>query len=137
MAMRGILADINIQGQVDILRLILEGEYWAELWRDLSLRVYYFADVGLDADTPDAVIWRLCQQQELILITANRNEDGPDSLETTIKNENTARSLPVLTLADAEGIRRGRSYAERVVEQLLDYLMNIDNCRGAGRLYLP
>jgi len=135
--MRGILADINIQGQVEILRLILEGDYWAELWRDLSLGMYQFADLGLDAKTPDDVIWRLCQQRELILITANRNEDRPDSLETTIKNENTPRSLPVFTLGDAEGVRHSRSYAERVVEQMLDYLLNIDNYRGTGRLYLP
>jgi hypothetical protein len=135
--MRGILADVNIQGQVEILRLILEGDYWAEFWRQLSLGVYHFADVGLEGNTPDSVIWRVCQQRELILITANRNADGPDSLETAIRNENTAQSLPVFTLADAEGIRHERSYAERVVERLLDYLMNIEKVRGAGRLYLP
>ncbi len=135
--MRGILADINIQGQVEILRLILEGDYWAEVWRHLSLGLYKFADFGLDAKTPDDVIWRLCQQQELVLITANRNKDGPDSLETTIQNENTVRSLPVFTLADAEGVRHSRSYTERVVEQMLDYLLNIDNNRGTGRIYLP
>jgi hypothetical protein len=29
------------------------------------------------------------------------------------------------------------SYLERVVEVLYDYLLRIDDVRGAGRLYLP
>ncbi|HKI37365.1 MAG TPA: hypothetical protein VKA46_36260 [Gemmataceae bacterium] len=110
--MRGILADINIQGQVEIIRLIVEGDYWRDVWTGLALSVYTFADVGLVGKTPDDVIWRLCQQRELVLVTANRNKDGPDSLEATIQNENTPRSLPVLTLADSEGVRHSRSYAE-------------------------
>lgn len=30
-----------------------------------------------------------------------------------------------------------RAYAERVVIKALEYLLEIDNVRGAGRLYLP
>jgi hypothetical protein len=32
---------------------------------------------------------------------------------------------------------RSRTYADRVVAQLLDYLLDIDRVRGTGRLYLP
>jgi hypothetical protein len=34
-----------------------------------------------------------------MLITGNRNEDGPASLETTIQASNTPASLPVLTIS--------------------------------------
>jgi hypothetical protein len=135
--MRGLLADISAQGQVEILRLIFESEGWRDFWQPLGLRVRTFADEGLAPSASDAVVWRLCQQQGLVLITGNRNAEGPDSLEETIRRENQPDSLPVFTLADIEAIRHSRAYAERVVERALDYLMEIDRVRGAGRLYLP
>jgi hypothetical protein len=135
--MHGLLSDINIQGQVAILRLILEGAEWGGIWAELALTILTFADVGLVPQTPDVLIWRLCQERGLILLTGNRNDDGPDSLESTIRNENRPDSLPVFTLADVEAVRHSRAYAERVVEKLIDYLVNIDNYRGTGRLYLP
>jgi hypothetical protein len=70
-------------------------------------------------------------------MTDNRNDDGPDSLEATIRNENQAGSLPVVTIADTDRILRDRLYAERVAECLLDYLMRIDELQGTGRLYVP
>ncbi len=120
-----------------ILRLILEGAEWGSIWAELALPILTFPDMGLDREAPDAVIWRLCQARGLILLTGNRNDDGPDSLESTIRNENSLDSLPVLTLADVEAVRRSRAYAERVVEKLVDYLVNVENYRGTGRLYLP
>ena len=39
-------------------------------------------------------------------------------------------------LADGH-LLRSRDYADRIVERLMDYLMNIEDYRGAGRLYLP
>jgi hypothetical protein len=135
--MRGLLADISVQGQVEVLRLILESEGWRDFWQPLGLQVWFFADVGLHPQASDAVVWRPCQQQALVLVTGNRNADGPDSLEETIRRENQPGSLPVFTLADIEAVRHSRMYAERVVERALDYLMEIDAVRGAGRLYLP
>lgn len=135
--MRGILSDVNIQGQVRILAHVLESDSWRELWRGLGLTVYVFADLGLTPDTPDSQLWEVCQEQQLILITSNRNAEGPDSLEATIGARNTPESLPVFTVADAEQIRHSREYADRVVESLLDALFVIDNLRGTGRIYLP
>lgn len=85
----------------------------------------------------DAVLWDVCQREQLVLITANRNADAPDSLEATLRARNAAESLPVLTLANPQRMVRSRAYAERVAARMLDYLMNIDGVRGAGRLYLP
>jgi hypothetical protein len=78
-----------------------------------------------------------CQAEELILITANRNNDGPDSLEATIQAHGTPQSLPIFTLADPNRVLSERTYAEAVADRLLEYLYDIDNLRGAGRLYLP
>ncbi len=83
------------------------------------------------------VLWQVRQQQEIILITANRNDKGADSLESAIRTMNTVHSLPVFTIANARQVLHNRAYAERVVESLLDYLIDIDNFRGTGRLYLP
>lgn len=46
------------------------------------------------------------------------------------------RCLSVLTLADAERFRTERSYADRDAERVLDYHLNLDDCRGAGRLHI-
>ena len=83
------------------------------------------------------MIWRTCQEQSLILITANRNADGPDSLEMVIRGENQPDSLPVITLADARRVLRERPYAAKTAEQILDYLMRIDDVRRTGRIYVP
>ena len=71
------------------------------------------------------------------LITDNRNLDSEDSLEATIRRNNSPESLPVFTIADMNQFRMNSSYVERVVEVLYDYLLRIDDVRGAGRLYLP
>jgi hypothetical protein len=73
----------------------------------------------------------------MILITGNRNAEGPDSLEVTLRMCNTAESLPVFTIADVDRVLNSKDYAERVVARLIDYLLEIDRYRGTGRLYLP
>jgi hypothetical protein len=135
--MNGILADINIQGHVELLRHIWESAYWQEVWSSLALSVCTFPQVGLASNTPDTQVWELCQQRELVLITANRNQEGPESLEAAIRNLNTPSRLPVFTLADPEHVRQSRAYAERVVETLLEHLLDIEKYRGTGRIYLP
>lgn len=82
-------------------------------------------------------MWRKCQSNQLILVTANRNAKGQDSLEATIRQLNTPDSLPVITLANARRLMHGKKYAERAANKLLEYLFDIDVHRGSGRLYIP
>jgi hypothetical protein len=96
-----------------------------------------FPALGLSYDSPDAVIWRTCQKEKLVLLTGNRNDEGPDSLEAVIRDENQPGSLPVFTISDPRRLLHDRLYAERVAERLLDYLTRIDEVRGVGRLYIP
>jgi hypothetical protein len=135
--MRGILADNDVEGYVELIHLIWLSDTWRELWTGLSLSMHRFPELGLSRESSDAVVWRTCQEEQLILVTGNRNADVPDSLEMVIRVENQADSLPIVTLANPRRIRRDRLYAEKVAERLLDYLMRIDEVRGAGRIYVP
>jgi hypothetical protein len=134
---RAILSDSNIEGHLRLLLAHLESPTWREIWHSLNLTVYQFADLRLAKDASDAELWQACQNRGVILITANRNAEGPDSLEATLRARNAPDSLPVLTLANADRILTSNDYADRVVERLLQYLLDIDGVRGAGRLYLP
>jgi hypothetical protein len=134
---KAILSDVCIELHVNILITSLTGTYWRELWTDFGLEHHTFRDLGLAPGTPDSKVWDFCQRKHMALITANRNEDGPDSLETAIRTRNTGESLPVFTIGNAEEILHSREYVERVVERLLDMLMHIDRVRGTGRIWLP
>jgi hypothetical protein len=134
---KGLVADANIQGQVEYLVQRMQAEPWAEFWQALGLVFRRLEDVGLSASSTDLEVWNVCQAEQLILITDNRNLDSEDSLEATIRWNNTPESLPVFTIADISEFRTNSSYVERVVEALYDYLLRIDDVRGTGRLYLP
>ena len=135
--MRAIMADNDIRGQFTILMVHLRSDEWREIWNSLNLSVLSFADLGLDDDVSDSVLWRSCQAQQIILLTGNRNEDGPDSLEATIRQFNTPISLPVFTLALPRKVVSSQAYAAKIAESLLQYLLDIDRIRGTGRLWLP
>lgn len=96
----------------------------------------WFGELGLAEDATDAQVWQACQDNEVVLITGNRNAESPESLEVTIRQLNNDRCLPVLTLADQDRVLRDRSYAGTVAERLLEILYDLDNLRGSGRLYL-
>lgn len=131
------LADVNVRGHVRRLIAVCESQRWVEFWRALECEVCDFGDFDLGDDVSDAEIWDVCQDNGVVLITANRNADDPDSLESTIRQRNSPACLPVLTLADPDRIQHDRRYAEQAAERLLEILFDLDAVRGAGRLYLP
>ena len=132
-----IMADNDVVGHVRALVQLCESPPWAEFWHEAQCEFNSFADLGLAEDATDAQVWRACQENEVVLITGNRNAEGPQSLEVTIRQHNNDQCLPVLTLADQDRIFRDRRYAGTVVERLLEILFDLDNLRGSGRLYLP
>jgi hypothetical protein len=135
--MKELVADANIQGQVEHLVECMQADAWAEFWQALDLVLYRFEDLGLSMSATDLEVWNACQAEALILVTDNRNLDSEDSLEAIIRRNNTPESLPVFTIADMNQFRTNNSYVDRVVEALYDYLVRIDDVRGTGRLYLP
>lgn len=135
--MRGLLADHNCAGHLRKLESIFKSKIWKGLWRSLNLSVESFASVGMPFKALDREVWQFCQDQQLVLITKNRNDDGPDSLEATIRTMNELTCLPVITIPNADLVLRNKIYAKRVAESLLDYLVRMDDLLGAGRLYVP
>src|SRR5437868_8392269 len=111
--MRGLLADVNCEGQVQALKAVFVSKAWHEVWQHLNITVEDFPSVGLSRRTPDVEIWQLCQARQLLLITRNRNAQGVNSLEAVIQRLNRPDSLPVITLANADYILRNKPYARR------------------------
>jgi hypothetical protein len=135
--MKGLLADINAGPHLAVILIHLESTEWLEIWQSLQLTVHTFVEIGLAQDTPDSVIWQECQNRELVLITNNRNNEGEDSLEATIRQRSESSSLPVVTIGDAERVLHDRHYASRVTTRLLEHLIDMDSLRGTGRLWVP
>jgi hypothetical protein len=132
-----ILIDANIEGQGTRIWLRMQSADWRDLTTALDVTLRTFREVGLDPASPDDVVWRFCQAQGYYLLTSNRNEESADSLEATLRREGTSTSLPVFTLPLPDRVYSSPSFLDRAVEKLLDYVLDADNIRGAGRLYVP
>jgi len=135
--MKGILPDNDIHGYVSFLVRIWQSNAWREVWDSLALNVYTFDDLGLSLEATDSEIWHACQAAAAVLVTANRNDDGAESLAATIRAHGLATSLPVITLANVKRMHKDRAYAKGVAERALERLLDIENYRGVGRIYLP
>jgi hypothetical protein len=135
--MPGIMADNDSRGHWAVMYALLQSETYRDFWKEAGIAVVEFEKLGLPDGAPDVDIWRACQEREIVLLTGNRNAESADSLENTIRAYNDASCFPVITIANPQRLIRSKTYAQRVVERLLDYLLNLDNYRGAGRLYVP
>lgn len=135
--MPGLMADHNVRGQFRDLLWILQSATWRDLWDRLHVTVQVMEGVGLDRTSSDLLVWQTCQARGIVLLTGNRHDEGPDSLEATIRTFNQLDSLPVITLSDPQRFKYDRPYVEKVAERVLDYLINLDDHLGAGRLYAP
>ena len=128
-----ILVDHDIEGQAAMLLFELRKGGWLEL--DV-LNIKTFSEVGLDFAAPDRKVWQFAQENKMLLLTGNRNMDGEDSLEQTIRRENTENSLPVITVSQPERcIEKG--YREICAVKLVEIVLYIENLYGVGRLYIP
>jgi hypothetical protein len=132
-----LLADANIQGHIEILFKRRRKEPWIGFSDFLDLRLMSFADAGLNSADSDSVVWHWCQQKRAFLLTNNRNDDGPESLASTICQFNVPQSVPVFTIGDTERLKNDRDYSDRVIWALLEYLLRIETLLGTGRLVLP
>jgi len=131
------MADHDIEGQVRALLRLLTSAAWHEVWHGLAMRIESFASLGLPENTSDAALWQFCQTRRIILITGNRHKAGTDALEAVIERSNTPTSLPVLTIGTPPRVLSSCEYAERVAIRLLEVLLDVEQYRGTGRLYLP
>jgi hypothetical protein len=135
--MPAILSDHDIEGHVRVLLAVWTSADWLPLWESLGYAVESLKSLGLGDNVPDSLIWTLCQERGIILITGNRNAEGEDSLEGTMRRLCRPDSLPVITLANPNRVMVDRQYAEHVAVQILDVLMDLDRLRGTRRLFVP
>lgn len=117
--------------------MVLWGTLAAEGWLDVCpLPFATFAHVNLTIDSSDREVWRFAQGQGMILLTHNRNMRGDDSLEQTIRDENSSTSLPVLTIGRIERLR-DKLYRERCAIRLVEIGLDVESYLGTGRIYIP
>lgn len=132
-----VLIDENIQGQCLLIWRRLQSEDWIYFTTALDLTFQTFGEIGLAPDSTDTEVWRTCQARKYYLLTSNRNEDSLDSLAATIRRENNPSSLPIFTLPTPDRVYQSARFLDRVIDRLLNYLLDADNILGTGRLYLP
>jgi hypothetical protein len=90
-----VLADYNLNRQA----ILISGSLVVSGLLDLApIQLMTFEDVGLPADSNDRVVWRFAQTNEMLLLTANRNAKGEDSLEQVMREENQPTSFPIIRL---------------------------------------
>lgn len=128
-----VLVDHDIEGQAIALWGTLGKAGWLEL---IDIKLVTFQQVGLPFDASDRTVWRFAQANTMILLTNNRNMEGADSLERTLREENKHDSLPVLTIANV-GRFSERLYRERCATQLLEVILDLYLNLGRSRIYIP
>ena len=116
------LVDYNLDGYALVFLGILTKLGWLEL---ISIQFVTFREARLSMDISDRIVWRYAQENQMIILTANRNMKGDDSLEEVMRKENTATSFPEF------------DYRERCVERLIEIILDIEQYMGAGRLFIP
>jgi predicted nuclease of predicted toxin-antitoxin system len=127
------LIDYNLDGYALIFLGILTKLGWLEF---IEIRFVTFREVGLSMDSSDRLVWRYAQAHQMMILTANRNMKGEDSLEQVMREENVENSLPVITIGSLDRFSEP-DYRERCVERLIEIVVEIDQYKGAGRLFIP
>jgi hypothetical protein len=137
MPVNGLLVDVGLRGQRDVLLGLFQQRPRKELWDFLACGMPTFEDIDLPVESSDLVVWQKCQTSQLVLLTDNRNDKGKDALERVIRTLNQPDSLPVLTLGTANRFLAETEYKHRVADKVLEYLFDIERHIGTGRLWVP
>ncbi len=128
------LIDHNLKGHALIFFGVIASQGWLDV---VPIQFVTFDDIDLSNDSDDRIVWRLAQEKQMILLTANRSMKGKDSLEQVMREENTSESLPVVTVSNADRLLNDSEYRGRCVESLIEIVLDIDTYRGARRIFIP
>jgi hypothetical protein len=128
-----ILLDHHLEGQALMVWQSLLSLGWLHL---VSLRLTRFVEADLTATSSDRAVRRFARERGMILLTGNRNMDDEDSLERTIREENTPDALPVLTISNVNRLW-DRSYRDDCATRLVEMVIDLPRYRGVGRLFIP
>jgi predicted nuclease of predicted toxin-antitoxin system len=128
------LIDHNLRGHAVVLLGSLTASGWLDL---LSIRFILFEEVGLSIDSDDRVVWQFAQANQMILLTANRSMKGKNSLEQVMREENNDNSLPVVTIGNIDRLLAEAIYREQCINRLVEIVVDIEDLRGARRIFIP
>lgn len=128
------LIDHNLKGHA----LVFFGSIASQGWLDIvSVQFVTFTELDIPTDTDDRTVWRLAQENHMILLTANRSMKGEDSLEQVMREESTSASLPVVTISNADRLLSDPDYRSRCVESLVEIVLSMESYRGVQRIFIP
>jgi predicted nuclease of predicted toxin-antitoxin system len=127
------LVDYNLDGYANVLLGILTKRGWLDLF---SIQFVTFREMGLSMDSSDRTVWNYAQANQMLILTANRNMKGEDSLEQVMRQENTLTSFPIITIGDLTRFDESE-YRERCVDRLVEIVLELENYMGVGRLFIP
>jgi len=125
-----ILADHNMEGQA--IRL-WDTLVKTELTQLAPMKFAMFTDVDLAKDSSGRDVWRFVPANRMLLLTDNRSDNEINSLEHTIREENTVTALPVLTIGKLSRMKE-RYYRERCAEKIAEIVSDLKNYQGTGRI---
>ena len=128
------LIDHNLKGHSVVFFGTIASQGWLDL---VAIQFVTFDEMGLAIDSDDRVVWRIAQEHQMILLTANRSMKGKDSLEQVMREENTSVSLPVLTIGNADRLLTDSDYRGRCSEALVEIVLDLDRYLGAMRVFIP
>ncbi len=138
--MRGLLTDVNVQGHLAYLVRLLSAAELLPFLNESGIELVTFRDLNLHPETSDRELWELCQRDGWVLLTENRNHDGPDSLGITIAESWQPGHLPVLTLSNKTRFERDPRYAQQVANDVAELLYGIQvngEYRESPRINVP
>lgn len=128
------LIDHNLKGHALIFFGAIASQGWLSI---VPIRFVTFDEINLSIDSDDRVVWRLAQENRMILLTANRSMKGDDSLEQVMREESTLESLPVITVSSADRLLNDSGYRGQCVESLIEIVLDIDLYLGSRRIFIP
>lgn len=82
-------------------------------------------------DASDRVVWHYAQTNQMMILTANRNMKGEDSLEQVMREEKATGSFPVVTIGNLDRLDEF-DYRERCSEHLIEIVLEIESYMGVG-----
>jgi hypothetical protein len=132
--MIGLLVDHNIErhGQ------LLWAQFSAADWRAMQVSsLATLLDAGLSHHASDLELWLFCQRRWMLLLTANRNQRGEDSLQAVLDELKDSQSVPVLTLANSNRVLVDPIYRELCAYRIADIALDLRCYLGTARVFIP
>jgi predicted nuclease of predicted toxin-antitoxin system len=91
------LVDYNLDSYASALIELLFKRGWLELF---PIQFVTFREAKLSMDSNDRVVWNYAQDNQMIMVTANRNMKDEDSLGQVMREANNSTSFPIPTISD-------------------------------------